>query len=146
MPKLCDGDNGKKNTSATDIGHIALYETRLEAYASHITQKQKSAGATAPLPQPLPPALACLNCDNAPDPKDKKDISIVKALLNWKCQKLDLRVLKMHNFFFNISSNISGGLLCLNLYWEFSTTFIGCRLGYGFQNSYFLTSNRSATL
>ena len=29
MPKPCDGDNGKKNTSATGIGHIAFYKVRL---------------------------------------------------------------------------------------------------------------------
>ena len=33
MPKLCDGDNGKKNTSAIGIGHIALYIVRLGTYA-----------------------------------------------------------------------------------------------------------------
>ena len=37
MPQLCDGDNGKKNTSAIGIGHIALYLVRLEAFAFNIT-------------------------------------------------------------------------------------------------------------
>ena len=30
MPKLCDGDNGKKNTSAIGIGHIAPCVVQLE--------------------------------------------------------------------------------------------------------------------
>ena len=37
MPKLCDGDNGKRNTSAIGIGHMALYVVRLETYAFNIT-------------------------------------------------------------------------------------------------------------
>ena len=42
MPKLCDGDNGKKNTNAIGIGHITLYVVCLETYAVNITQRQKS--------------------------------------------------------------------------------------------------------
>ena len=30
MPKLCDGDDGKKNTGLIGIGHIALFVVRLE--------------------------------------------------------------------------------------------------------------------
>ena len=36
MPKLCDGDNGKKNTSAIGICHIALYVVRLETHVFNI--------------------------------------------------------------------------------------------------------------
>ena len=37
MTKLCDGDNGKKNTCAIYISHIALCVVRLETYAFNIT-------------------------------------------------------------------------------------------------------------
>ena len=30
MPKLCDGDNGYKNTCAIGIGHISIGVVRLE--------------------------------------------------------------------------------------------------------------------
>ena len=42
MPKLCDGDNGKKNTSATCIDHSTLCLVRLKTYAYNITSQQKS--------------------------------------------------------------------------------------------------------
>ena len=41
MPNLC---NGKKITSATGIGHCALYVVRLETYAFNITWRQESGG------------------------------------------------------------------------------------------------------
>ena len=37
MPKLHDGDNGKKNTSAIGIGHTGFYVVRLETYSFNIT-------------------------------------------------------------------------------------------------------------
>ena len=37
MSKLCDGDSGKKNTSATGIGHIARCVIQLETLAFSIT-------------------------------------------------------------------------------------------------------------
>ena len=37
MPKICDGDNGKKNTSAIGIGPIAICVVRLETYDFNIT-------------------------------------------------------------------------------------------------------------
>ena len=50
MPKLCDGDNGKNNTSAIGIGHTALYVVRLETYAFNKTKRQKIWGLQPPSP------------------------------------------------------------------------------------------------
>ena len=64
MPKLCDGANGKKNTSVIGKGHIALYVVQLETYnvcLQHI-MAAKQCGGYSPQP-PSPPALACLPND-----------------------------------------------------------------------------------
>ena len=60
MPKLCDGNDGKKNTSEIGMGLIALCVVRLETYTFNITYWKKVPGL-----QPLPPPQlqrACASC------------------------------------------------------------------------------------
>ena len=70
----CDGDNGKKNTSTTGIGHLALYECAIRNIRlEHNITAKKCGGCSLPPPAPAPACLSyCL---------DLKDAYIFKTVL-----------------------------------------------------------------